>query len=71
MTPKRTEDPAYVHSNLRLLLRNFSKYKEDEIKLWDIPGDDFSLNDNVVLEIVSLSLDKPELEVVFFNKDEI
>jgi len=33
MTPKRAEDIVYVHSNLRLLSGNYSKYKEEEIKL--------------------------------------
>ena len=69
MTPKRAEDLVYVHSNLRLLSTNFSKYKEEETKLWDIAGDELSLNDNGILEIVSLSLDEPELEGVFFNED--
>ena len=69
MTPKRAENLVYVHSNLRLLSRNVSKYKEEETKQWDIAGDDLSLNDNEILEIVSLSLDKPELEGVFFNED--
>ncbi|XP_068504247.1 uncharacterized protein [Phaseolus vulgaris] len=41
MTPKRTEDLVFVHSNLRLLSRNSSHYKEDETKLWDIARDDF------------------------------
>ena len=35
----------------------------------DIAGDELSLNDNGILEIVSLSLDEPELEGVFFNED--
>jgi len=39
--------------------------------LWDIVGDDFSLNDNEILEIASLSLDEPELKVVFSNEDDI
>jgi len=39
--------------------------------LWDIAGDDFSLNDNGILEIASLSLDELELEVVFFNEEEM
>jgi len=69
MTPKRAEDPVYVHSNLRLLSRNSSKYKEEETKLWHIVGDELSLNDNGILEISSLSLDEPELEGVFFNED--
>jgi len=34
-------------------------------------GDDFSLDDNRILEIFSLSLDESELEIVFFNKDEM
>jgi len=38
--------------------------------LWDIAGDDFSLDENEILEIANLSLDEPELEVVFFNEDE-
>jgi len=70
MTPKRAEDLVYVHSNFCLLSRNSSKYKE-ETKLWDIAGDDHSLDDNGILEIASLSLDEPELEVVFFNEDEM
>ena len=69
MTPKRAEDLVYVHSNLHLLSRNSSKYKEDETKLWDTAGDELSLNDNGILEIASLSLDEPELAGVFFNED--
>ena len=69
MTPKREEDLVYVYSNLCLLSRNSSKYKEDETKLSDIAGDDLSLNDNRILEIVSLSLNEPKLENIFFNKD--
>jgi len=70
MTPKKAEDLVYVYSNLRFLSRNFVKYKEQEIKLWDIARDDFLLDDNEILETASLSLDELELEVVFFNKDE-
>jgi len=69
MTPKRAEDLVYVHSNLCLLSRNSSKYKEEETKLWNIVGDELSLNDNGILEISNLSLDEPELEGVFFNED--
>jgi len=39
--------------------------------LWDIVGEDFSLDDNRILEIANLSLDEPELEVIFFNEDEM
>jgi len=59
MTPKRAEDLVYIHSNLRLLSRKSSKYKEDEIKLWDIAGDDFSLDNNEIIDITSSSLDEP------------
>jgi len=44
-------------------------YKEDESKLWDIV-DDFSLDENEILDIASLSFKEPKLEVVFFNEDE-
>jgi len=54
MIPKRAEDLVFVHSNLRLLSINSSKYKEKETSLWDIAGDDFSLDDNGILNIVSL-----------------
>jgi len=67
MTPKIAEDIVYVHTNLRLLSRKSSKYKGEETKLCDIAGDDFSLDDNGILEIASLSSDEPELEVAFFN----
>ena len=69
MTPKRAEDLVFIHSNLRLLSRNSSKYREEETKLWDIRGDDFSLEDSRNFQISSLSLDELELEV-FFNEDE-
>jgi len=71
MTPKRAEDIVYVHSNLRLLSGNYSKYKEEEIKLWDIARNDLSLNNNGILEIANLSLDESELEGIFFNEDEV
>jgi len=71
ITPKWAEDLVYVHSNLHLLSRNSSKYKEDETKLWYIVGDDFSLDDNIILEIANVSLDELELEVIFFNEDEM
>ena len=70
MTPKRAKDLVFIHSNLRLLSRNSSKYREEETKLWDIGGEDFSLEDSGILHIVSLSLDEPELEEAFFNEDE-
>jgi len=36
--------------------------------MWDIVGDDFSF-DSGILDIASLSLDEPKLEVVFFDED--
>jgi len=39
------------------------------ILLFFIVGDDFLMDDNGILDIASLSLDEPELEVVFFDKD--
>jgi len=68
MTPKSAEDLVFVYSNLRLLSINSSNFKEEKTKLWDIAGDDFSLNNNGILDIASLSLDEPELKVVFFNE---
>jgi len=44
-----------------------SKYKKEKSKLWNITGDDFSLDDNEILEISNISLDEPDLEVVSFN----
>jgi len=44
MTPKGANGLVFVHNNLRLLSRNSSKYKEEETKLWNIVGDDFSLD---------------------------
>ena len=46
MTPKRTEDLVFVHSNLCFLSKNSSKHKDGEIKLWNIAEDDISLHDN-------------------------
>lgn len=68
MTPHRAEDLVFVHSNLRLLSRNSPQYHNDETKMWDIGGDDFgALDDCGILEVANLSLDEPDLEVVFFN----
>jgi len=38
MTPKRAKDLVFVHSNLRLLSRNSSKYKEKETSLGILLG---------------------------------
>jgi len=68
MTPKRARDLVIVHNNFCLLFINSSKYKKKKIKLWDIEGDDFSFDENGILEINCLSLNG--LEFVFFSEDE-
>jgi len=67
MIHKRTDDLIFVYSNLR----NSSKYKEEETKLWNVTGHDFSLDDNEMVKIATLSLDELKLEIVFFNKNEL
>ncbi|XP_044476201.1 uncharacterized protein LOC123203823 [Mangifera indica] len=70
LIPKRTEDLVFVHNNLRLLSRVNSKYYDGKEKIWDVGGDDFgSMEDVGVLQLSNLSLDKPELESVFFDED--
>ncbi|GAV56480.1 LOW QUALITY PROTEIN: Dimer_Tnp_hAT domain-containing protein, partial [Cephalotus follicularis] len=67
MTPKLAEDLVYIHSNLCLLSRKSPQYAQGETKMWDIGGDAFdSLEDIEVLEVVSLSLDEPEMESIVF-----
>jgi len=39
--------------------------------MWNIAGDNFSLDDNEIFEIENLSLDEPKLEVVFSNEDKM
>ena len=71
MTPHRTEDLVFVYSNLRLLSRNSPQYHQEETKMWNIVGDEFeSFDENKILKVANLSLDEPELEVVFFNDDD-
>jgi len=69
ITPQNTDDLVFVHINLLLPLRNSSTYNEETIKLGDIVEDDFSSDDNGILEIASLSINEPDLEVLFFNED--
>ncbi|KAG5017061.1 hypothetical protein JHK82_022706 [Glycine max] len=58
-------------SNLHLLYRNSPQYNQGKTKMWDIAEDEFGpLDDNGTLEVAQLSLDEPELEVVFFNDGE-
>ncbi|KAH1249398.1 hypothetical protein GmHk_05G012750 [Glycine max] len=65
MAPHRIENLVFVHSNLQLLSMNTPQYHQEETKMWDVAGDNFgSLDDCGILEIASLSLDEPELEVM-------
>ena len=71
MTHHKADDLIFVHSNLRLLSRNFPQYYQEETKMWDIAGDELgSLEENEILEVANLFLDKLKLEVVFFNYDD-
>ncbi|KAF7812037.1 Dimer_Tnp_hAT domain-containing protein [Senna tora] len=39
INPKRAKDLVFIHTNLRLLSRQSSKYNEGETRMWDIGGD--------------------------------
>uniref|UniRef100_A0A0D3CVV7 DUF659 domain-containing protein n=1 Tax=Brassica oleracea var. oleracea TaxID=109376 RepID=A0A0D3CVV7_BRAOL len=71
--PQRAEDLVFVHTNLRLLSRMSSAYKEGPNKMWDVGGGQFdSLDDLNIgrLEFEDLSLDEPELEAVVFDGED-
>ncbi|KAI5310996.1 hypothetical protein L3X38_026285 [Prunus dulcis] len=73
ITLKRAEDLVFVRTNLLLLSRKRSEYKEGETHMWDARGDAFDsmdLENAGVLEIANLSLDKPDLEALIFTHDE-
>ncbi|KAL5166694.1 hypothetical protein HKD37_18G051609 [Glycine soja] len=58
---------SFIHSLKRNKMAPH-RVEELETKMWDVAGDDFgSLDDYGILEIASLSLDEPELEVVFVS----
>ncbi|XP_057444020.1 uncharacterized protein LOC130736193 [Lotus japonicus] len=72
MTPRRTEDLVFIHSNLCLISRRSEEYEKGECKMWDIAGDEFGpLDESGVLEVANLSLDEPELEAMIFNNDDV
>ncbi|GKA72010.1 reverse transcriptase domain-containing protein [Tanacetum coccineum] len=72
LSPKHAEDLVFIHNNLRLLSYSIDQYNEEKTMMWDVGGDDFgTLEDTSFLEFVSLSLDKPEIERVFFSEDTI
>ena len=71
--PQRAEDLVFVHTNLRLLSRRSSAYKEGPNKMWDVGGDQFDTLDELNLgrlEFEDLSLDEPELEAVVFDGED-
>ncbi|KAL0862487.1 hypothetical protein Bca101_041605 [Brassica carinata] len=72
IVPQRAEDLVFVHTNLRLLSRRSSAYKEGPSSMWDVGGDQFDSLDEINLgrlEFEDLSLDEPELEAVLFGGD--
>ena len=64
MTHVRAQDLVFVHSNLRLLSRSNEEYIKRTTKMWDIAGDSWEdpYGGVGILEIVTLTLDEPELE---------
>ncbi|KAI5409231.1 hypothetical protein KIW84_054870 [Lathyrus oleraceus] len=49
--------------------RKSKNYNEGETKMWDIGGDECSLSDGAgILEVVSLSLDEPNMEAILLQK---
>ncbi|XP_010468407.1 PREDICTED: uncharacterized protein LOC104748467 [Camelina sativa] len=71
IVPQRAEDLVFVHTNLRLLSRKKSAYKEGPNHMWDVGGDQFDSLDEINLErleFADLSLDEPELEEVVFGR---
>uniref|UniRef100_A0A0D3CZA6 HAT C-terminal dimerisation domain-containing protein n=1 Tax=Brassica oleracea var. oleracea TaxID=109376 RepID=A0A0D3CZA6_BRAOL len=72
IVPQRAEDLVFVHTNLRLLSRRSSSYKEGPSCMWDVGGDQFDSLDEInlgKLEFEDLSLDELELEAVLFGGD--
>ena len=70
MTPQRSEDLVFVQNNVLLLSRRSRQYIEGETKLWYVGGEAFdSLDGAGLLEIASLSLDEPAMEVVIYTHE--
>ena len=72
LTPQRVEDLVFVHNNLGLLSRRSPNFNEGESKMWGIGGDGFDsmdIENVVILDIVDLSLDEPELEAILFYSE--
>ena len=57
--PQRAEDLVFVHTNLRLLSRRSSAYKEGPNKMWDVGCDQFDYLDD--LNIGRLVFEDPSL----------
>ena len=65
ITPKRAEDLAFVHSNLRLLSRRREEYTKGNSKKWTISGDTWNepFGGPELLDIAYLTLDELEMEI--------
>ena len=71
--PQRAEALVFEHTNLHLLSRRSSTYKEGPNKMWDVGGDQFDSLDELNIgriEFENLSLDEPELEAVVFDGED-
>ncbi|XP_059638978.1 uncharacterized protein LOC132281276 [Cornus florida] len=69
LTTSRAEDLVFVHCNLRLLSRKKKEYKEGPTKYWDLCGDKFDIDGNTLGELVELSINEPELELMTFDEE--
>ncbi|XP_050365631.1 uncharacterized protein LOC126784191 [Argentina anserina] len=72
LEPKRAQDLVYIHTNLRLLARRDPNYYKNKDTMWDLAGDGHEslVEENVdMLELATLSLDEPALEMVIFNDE--
>ncbi|KAF1872173.1 hypothetical protein Lal_00033827 [Lupinus albus] len=70
LKPKTAEDLVYVHTNLRLLSRKSEEHKQGDTKMWGIAGDAWEDFDSAeTLQVETLSLDEPEVQVVLFTND--
>lgn len=68
MATSRAEYLVFVHYNLRLLSRRKEKYTNGPSKYWDLGRDHFNIDESIN-DLVELSIDKPQLEGVFFENE--
>ncbi|XP_059671005.1 uncharacterized protein LOC132316546 [Cornus florida] len=69
LTTSRAEDLVFVYCNFRLLSRKKKEYKEGSTKYWVLCGDRFDTDDNTFGELVELSINEPELELMTFDEE--